>query len=103
MVNDTIAIFLWYSKYSKVIYMIPILEFYKKTKNYHNDITELRKSTGILSKNVLLALECSNAVGKKHILITLFILKSSKTFLLSKHSNGKEDRGDVIKLSGGNT
>lgn len=103
MVNDTIAIFLWYSKYSKVIYRIPILEFYKKKKNYHNDITELRKSTGILSKNVLLALECSNAVGKKPILITLFILKSSKTFLLSKHSNGKEDRGDVIKLSGGNT
>lgn len=103
MVNDTIAIFLWYCKYSKVIYRIPILEFYGEKKNYHNDITELRKSTGISSKNVLLASECSNAVDKKPILITVFILKSSKTFLLSKHSNGREDRGDVIKLSGRNT
>lgn len=102
MVNDTIAIFRWYCKYSKVIYRIHILEFYRE-KNYHNDITELGKSTGILSKNVLLASECSNAVDKKPILITVFILKSSKTFLLSKHSNGREDRGDVIKLSGRNT
>ena len=103
MVNDTIAIFLWYCKYSKVIYRIPILEFYKKKINYHNHITEIRKSTGILSKHVLLALECSNAVDKKPVLIALFILKSSKTFLLSKHSNGREDRGDVIKLSDRNT
>lgn len=44
------------------------------------NITELRKSTDILSKNVLLALECSNAVDKKNILITLFILKKLKDF-----------------------
>lgn len=38
-------------------------------------ITELRKPTGILYKNILLALVCSNVVDKKPILITLLFLK----------------------------
>lgn len=44
------------------------------------NILELRKLTGILSKIILLALECSKAVDKKPILITWFILKELKDF-----------------------
>lgn len=45
--------------YGKIIYELPILQV---SKNILMKITELRKSIGILSKTILLALGCSNAI-----------------------------------------
>ena len=81
MINYTIATFLWFVNTAKLYTGYPFHNFIKREKIFITmNVTELRKSTDILSKNVVLALECSNAVDKKTILITLFILKKLKDF-----------------------